>query len=432
MEILSQFTQYLENDSTTTRPGGILLRGQVRNNRQPIHLILLVDTSGSMELDSKINSVKKSIQVLLNLLNADDRLSLVSFHNETSTLLRQVSVTSQERQAIKYHIGRLKANGSTNMSAGLLEARDLVETGSIRKQGLILLTDGQANVGISDTPGLLQIVDRIMNEHPSLSITTVGYGCDHQTDLLTQIAKSGGGAYNVVNNLEDVASVFGDICGGLVSIVAQRIRLEFPPGFVVKTSYQTSKEPDGMTIVQVGDIYSEADATILFQGSPSLGPIRILGTDMTTLNNIDRIIEPSHANEEVNVVFLLAEIRQDVADILESVRKGLGNKNRIENRIRNIQEIDSIRDHPLIPMLKEDLEMALSMFERRNNMTQEDHTFLAQHSAYVGLSRGLRTNLSQPIGATTVATPSFVSPFANRIQRQTAHIMRNMTSQADP
>ena len=456
--ISSSYYTQIQNNASVSRNGGIIIKGLTRNSRQPVHLTLVVDTSGSMELEDKLPSVKKSIQLLLTLLSPDDRLSLVTFADSSKTFLNRVAPTPEEREAILYRVNNLSPDGSTNMSAGLLEARGLVEQANTsRKQGLILLTDGHANIGVHTEEGLSDILKRIQQESPGLSLTTVAYGVDHNTEMLTSLAKIGGGAYNVVQNLEDVATVFGDILGGLISVSAQKVEVQFPPGTELKTSYRTETDPSGMVTAYVGDIYADAEITILFKSSPSLGPIRIKGTDMTSLDPIDSVLTTVELQEghDVPMTLVMAEHRQNVVNILSQVRLSMNPsslKSTINTLIKCIEDDDRITTHPLKPILLEDLQQALKICERGHRLTQHETVEMAQHSAYLGLSKGLRTTTSYTPPAPSrssvgrlqrqVASPSMslspessavlgavTSPFANRMQTQLASVMRTMSSQ---
>jgi len=465
MDISSSYTQ-IQPDGSLLRQGGLVMKGRTRHSRQPVHLLVLVDTSGSMEMENKLSSVQKSLQLMLELLSPEDRLSLVTFADDSKTFLSRAAPTPDERQAILYRIQKLTADGSTNMSAGLLEARALVEPPtSGRKQGLILLTDGHANIGVHTEEGLLEILKRIQSESPGLSLTTVAYGVDHNAEMLMNLAKAGGGAYNVVSTLEDVATVFGDILGGLISVSAQKVEVQLPPGAQAKTSFRTETDAAGMTTVYVGDLYADAEITLLFKSSPSHGPLRVKGTDMTTLDVIDEICEPALLTslEDIPLSLIVAEYRQQVVDLLQRLRTTRDPAHlrlEIQTLLRTIEDTDRIRTHPLRPILLEDLQQALQRSERGHDLTQMETVEMAQHSAYLGMARGLRTQTSQvpspthrrmrrgrrvssgsieataalppsPPGAQAVPPPlaSVASPFANRMQTQLASAMRYMSTQ---
>lgn len=477
MNCSSFFTQ-IQDDANIVRNGGIILKGQTRNERQPVHMMLLVDTSGSMESEDKLSSVKRSIQLMLELLSPEDRLSLVTFSDDSKTFLNRAIPTPEERQAILYRINNLRADGSTNMSAGLLEARGLVEPPSSgRKQGLILLTDGHANIGVHSEQGLIEILQRIQSESSGLSLTTVAYGVDHNAEMLTNMAKAGGGAYNVVTNLEDVATVFGDILGGLVSVSAQKVEVQLPPGATATTSYRTEVDPAGLTTVYVGDLYADAEVTILFKSAPNQGPIRVKGTDMSTLDPIDIVTEPVvlRSLQDIPVALIMAEYRQKVVALLQQLRSNASRsatREEAEALLKQIQDDDRVRDHPLKAVLLEDIQKTLE-FSQRGHMTQNETVEMAQHSAYIGMGRGLRSITThappttpplraargsggprlrrqvalgvfpQPVesmapGDPDVGSrpstppalgPTMTSPFANRYQSQIASVMRTMSSQ---
>lgn len=453
MDISSSYTQF-ESNPNTLRKGGLILRGRTRSTRQPVHMILLVDTSGSMDNENKLASVQRSIQLMVTLLSAEDRISLVTFADDSRIVLSQVIPTPEERAAITYRVNSLTSNGSTNMSAGLLDVRSLVEQASSgRKQGVILLTDGHANVGVHSEEGLLGIVQRIQTESPGVSVTTVAYGVDHNADMLTAIAKAGGGAYNVVKDLEDVASVFGDILGGLVSVSAQKVEIQLPPGAEAHTNYHYTRDPNGTTNIYIGDVYADAELCVFFSNAPGNGAIRVKGIDMTTLDQIDSVVEPIILDSPVNIPLplVVADYSLKTSDLLKKVSRSAttGLRDEIEVLIINIEEDDRIREHPLKPMLLEDLRRAFELAVQGGNLTQIDTVEVAQHSAFLSMARGLRTTIGSTPNRQPAALPrsplrrrnavphnvhpnlNVTSPFANRLQAQYSQAMTAM-SQADP
>ena len=427
--------QVLSNEETSSK-GGILLKGLNRTTRQSVHIIMLVDTSGSMEDNGKLESVKKSLRFMLSLLSSEDRLSLITFDNDATLILNKVVPDAANLDATLYKINMLHVDGSTNMSAGLLEARSVIESvDSGRKQGIILLTDGHANVGSSTPDAIVSIIQRILTDNRDVSISTTGYGSDHNADLLMQVAREGGGAYNVVSNLEDVASTFGDILGGLVSVSAQRVQVKFPAAYSVKTSYPTQVSDTGVTVVNVGDVYAETEITILFQVSGSPEAVEVLGTNMMTLNPIHTTLIPQMVSTDAYpLAFTVGELKVEVSNMLKAVR----------SLMVTIGMIDALRDkivdivHPIVPFLLADLDQA-KLIMRRGRMTQEDAVDLTQHSAYIGTSRGMRSITSPQRHARftnendndPVAPRAMLSPMANTAQRSMTGAMRSLTGGAE-
>ena len=432
-------------DSTQTlKKAGLILKGLSRNTRQPVHMMLLCDTSGSMEEQNKLNSVKKSVNLLLSLLSPDDRISLVTFSDNAKVVLSRATPRNEDRQAIQYRVDSLKPDGSTNLSAGLLEVRNLVEPAdSGRKQGVIILTDGHANVGVTKEEGLLTILKQVQLEQAGLTFTCVAYGVDHNADLLTQVAKVGGGAYNVVKNLEDVATVFGDILGGLISVSAQGVQIQLPPGAIPNTSYPCDKDPAGVTTIYVGDIYADSEIVILLENHPNKGPVRIKGTDMMTLNRIDEVIEPAAftVGQKSHLSIHMARLRQRTADLIQQAVKSTSPtvKAQIEALITEIEIDEDILDHPLKPMLLEDLKEATKVINQHGYADAHQTVELLQHSAFISMTRGIRSHTRHmpPQTPTRAGSPlqrsphAIVSPFATRAQTQYASVMRTMSQQPD-
>ena len=445
MDIQVLYTETVEHESDL-RMGGVILKGKARQTRQPIHLILLIDTSGSMDSAGKLISVKKSIQMMLSFLSQEDRISLVSFADDSKCILSQAIPSTDQLQAIQYRIDSLRAGGSTNMSAALLEGRRLVETTSERKQGMILLTDGHANIGVKETDGLVQILERIHTECPSLTASTVAYGVDHNTNLLSSLAQTGGGGYNVVSSAEDVASVFGNILGGLVSISCQKVEVLLPPGACPMTSYRFTQTDNGV-LVAIGDLYAETEMTVVFKHSPALAPIRIKGVDMQTLNEIDVFIQPSPV-ADIPICLLMAQYCYRVSDLLKSVSSQSEIltpallTDLMNTLLREIRNDTRVASHPLRDMLIQDLEHAMELVEHRGRISQEDSVLLAQHSAYIGLSRGMPSLGPQEPPSPFLrrqrrrngfdsADHTMTSPFANRLQTRYSEMMTTLVSQTD-
>jgi Mg-chelatase subunit ChlD len=420
---------YIEQCSdTTNKKCGIQIKAGSRSTRQPVHMILACDTSGSMDEDNRLNSVKRSVTLLLSLLGPEDRLSLVTFADTSKTVMSRVIPSAEDRQAIQYRIDSLNADGSTNLSSALLDARTLVEPASSgRKQGLIVLTDGYANVGVIKEEGLVEIVGRILSESPGLTLTCVAYGVNHNSELMTSLAQTGGGAYNVVKNLEDVATVFGDILGGLVSVAAQGVQIQLPPGAEADTSYRCEKDSAGVTTVYIGDVYADSEITVLLHSNPSKGPLRVKGTDMATLNMIDETVEPTAFSTDNPLVktIRITELRQRTAEVLKSVANSTGTVQEIDALIASIEQDEAILDHPLKPLLLEDLQEAKKVATAKAPRDLHTTTQMMQHSAYLGMSRGLRSNTRN-----VPQNPS-ISPFATRAQTQYASVMRTASQRPE-
>jgi Mg-chelatase subunit ChlD len=409
--------KYIESQANPSvkRRGGVLLKGATRSERQPVHLLFLIDTSGSMEEGNKLLNVKKSMSFILPFLTEQDQISLVTFADDAKTHITRNPVTAENKQALEYRFQQMRPDGSTNLSAGLLTASDIFaqpRTDTVdRKQGLIVLTDGHANIGIRDEAQLLDLVrNQLLAKHPGLSLTTVAYGADHNADLLSKMSIEGGGSYNIVKNLEDVASVFGEILGGLLSVSAQMIEVHFPPDVEVETVYPKEVMEGGVTRVRVGDLYAEAEQVVLFKSSPEQGRIRVTGVSLPTFERLDMRLEPEQLNqgEEPNAALKMADFRIQVSRLLKDSRTAARPKDEIIRDARDLRmllEASSFRENMLVQMMMEDLTGIIQVNEAPGYYSLEPSitSQMAQHETYLGVARGLRSPTSTVTSAQRAA-----------------------------
>jgi len=137
---------------------------------------------------------------------------------------------------------------------------------------LILLTDGLANAGITDVTLLTESLKKQVEERPDFTLFTFGFGADNDDKMLKSLSETGKGLYYFIENVDAIPKAFGDCLGGLISVVAQNIKLVFEPisGTKVKriiTKYPTKEEiseaGETISIVSLGDLYSEEDRNII-------------------------------------------------------------------------------------------------------------------------------------------------------------------------
>ena len=450
--------KYIEqqDDATKSRKGGLLLRGAARTERQPIHLLFVLDTSGSMEENQKLENVKRSINFLLPYLSSQDRISLVTFASYITTHLVHTAVTPENKCAIEYKIAQIMPLDSTNLSGGILATTPILETARAataaageptRKQGIILLTDGYVNDGIKDERLLLEMVRSRLRLFPGLSISCIAYGQEHNADLLSKIAIEGGGSYNIVQNLEDVASVFGDILGGLLSISAQMVEVTLPPGTTSDAPYPKEVDTDGRTTYRIGDLYAEAEQIILFESVPSGVPIRVTGValpDFVPFHD-EQIPEVLAAAAVPEQALVMADSRQQVCQLLKRYRNSPRTTEMDDLRMQAEQlkttiAASSFHENALAGMMIDDLNMIIHV-PIQDNLTSQT----IQHETFLSVARGFRTPNRPPGGS--AAPPRIrrgggvrmeeeeesmdptTSMFSNTVQRNLTTALRTVSQQ---
>ena len=183
----------------------LLKPGVSLKSRAPIAAALVIDKSGSMNADDKMENAKRGAIEALQLLDARDIATVVAYDTSAYVLAGARSVSNMEYFTTK--ISRLNAAGSTALYDGVkLGAKEIdrfIESGYVPR--IILLSDGQANVGPS-TVRELTILGRSLSKL-GITVTTIGLGLDYDEDLMTAIAaESGGNAYfaQTRDRLEDI------------------------------------------------------------------------------------------------------------------------------------------------------------------------------------------------------------------------------------
>jgi len=199
-------------------------------SRPPVNLSLVIDRSGSMSGD-KIEKARDAALEVLSRLAPDDILSVVAYDSDVETLVPAQRVGDGRR--ISTAIRSIRANGNTalfgGVSQGASEVRKHLEDRRYIHR-VILLSDGQANVGPSTPDDLARLGTALMKE--GVSVTTVGLGLGFNEDLMTRLAQRSDGNTYFVESSEDLPRIFAGEIGDVLNVVARRVvvEVEFPEG----------------------------------------------------------------------------------------------------------------------------------------------------------------------------------------------------------
>lgn len=268
MQITQQPTQpvLLENTADTT---SLLLsfREDVPNpTRRPLNVALVIDRSGSMA-GAPLKYALKAAADFVDRLTADDRLSIVVYDDAVDTLLDAQLVT--DKAAIRQIIQGVRAGGLTNLSGGWLRGCELVAKHKTDKHvnRVLLLTDGQANAGITNSATLVSTAGKKAEE--GISTTTLGFGAHFEEDLLIGMARAAGGNFYFIQSVDDAADVFGIELDSLKAIAAQNLTVTLTPqpGVVIGDVLSLARsEKDGDKLVlHLGDVYENEDKLLGLQ-----------------------------------------------------------------------------------------------------------------------------------------------------------------------
>ena len=209
--------------------------GQPSQQLPPANLVFLIDTSGSMQSQDKLPLAQATLTLLTKQLRAEDTISIVSYSGNTKVVLP--ATRGNDTSRIQAAIDDLQASGSTNGEDALKlaynEASKSLKKGSINR--ILMLTDGDFNVGISDVDEMLGLVKA--NRNRGISLSTIGFGRGNLNDyMMEQMADSGNGNYSYIDSLAEAKKVLSDELAATFNTVAHdvKVQIEFNPAQVAE------------------------------------------------------------------------------------------------------------------------------------------------------------------------------------------------------
>ena len=194
---------------------------------KPISIGLTLDTSGSME-GERLDAVKKTMAVLIDRLRVGDSISVTGFNHKGTVILSGHVITESNRTEATGLINALVAGGGTNFEAGVVSLGSLLQTGVAPFDAVVVLTDGHANEGIMSVAGLSSLFNSYMKDVP---VYTIGYGEEHNSDLLGALARRTHGTYTFVDEETLLPASMADLMVSLQDEVAKSASLAYPAGW---------------------------------------------------------------------------------------------------------------------------------------------------------------------------------------------------------
>ncbi|HET7169354.1 MAG TPA: von Willebrand factor type A domain-containing protein [Candidatus Limnocylindrales bacterium] len=225
-------TPFTDRDELLLRVG-LQARDVRAGARADAALTFVIDTSGSMEREGRLELVKDALRILVEGLGPDDTVALVTFGDDGRVVLGPTP--AHQRHDIDAAIDDLRPGGSTNLEAGLrlgygLARETLTENGIDR---VVLASDGVANIGLTDPQSLLATIRD--DAAAGIELVSVGVGMGNYNDvLLERLADQGDGFYAYVNSLDEARRLFTEDLTGTLQTVAldARAQVEFEPDVV--------------------------------------------------------------------------------------------------------------------------------------------------------------------------------------------------------
>lgn len=196
------------------------------------NFVFLVDVSGSMSSTDKLELLKTSLTTMLDYLRPEDRISIVTYSGSVSKLLESTPV--KDALKIKAAIGKLSASGSTAGGKAIEMAYEEALSNYIKdgNNRVILGTDGDFNVGVTDPDALASLVEEYAGK--GIYLTVCGFGSGNLNDaMMKKLSVKGNGTYQYIDSEEEMAKVFVQERSKFVSVANDtKVQVTFDPEMI--------------------------------------------------------------------------------------------------------------------------------------------------------------------------------------------------------
>ena len=242
-------------------------------NRPSVNLAIVLDRSGSMSGD-KIVKAREAACEAIRRLDAKDIVSVVAYDNSSEVIVPAQHVA--EKEALIARINAIEPRGCTalfdGVSAGATEIRKF--KGKCEISRILLLSDGQANVGPSSAEELGRYGALLMKE--GIAVSTIGLGVDYNEDLMTRLSQKSDGNSYFVEKSDDLPRVFASELGDVLSVAATKVALKvsFGVGFTpVELIGRDGRILDGTVSIDLNQLYGGQEKYVIVKCDAAPGSV---------------------------------------------------------------------------------------------------------------------------------------------------------------
>ena len=245
-----------------------------RADRTSANIAIVLDKSGSMA-GAKLHNAKEAARMAVDLLNENDIISIISYDSTVNVLVPATKVS--DKASIHWAIDKMQSNGNTALFAGVskgaAEIRKFLSKDRVNR--VILLSDGQANVGPSSPTELGDLGASLSKD--GITVTTIGLGTGYNEDLMANLAGFSDGNHAFVKDAEDLAKIFKYEFGDVLSVVAQdvEIKIQIQNGIKPVRILGRNGTILGQTVkTNMSQLYSEQEKFVLIEVEVPAGKAR--------------------------------------------------------------------------------------------------------------------------------------------------------------
>jgi len=278
------------------------IKGYQIQEKPKSNLVFLIDTSGSMNSSDKLPLLVNSFKMLLDTLSPDDTIGIVTYAGSSGVALEPTKVSDKHK--IMAALDRLSSGGSTAGAEGIRQAYQLAEQNFVKdgNNRIILATDGDFNVGITNQDELKGFVERKRKAGVFLSILGFGQG-NYNDSLMQALAQNGNGNAAYIDNLNEARKVLVDEGASMLFTIAKDVKLqvEFNPQTVQEyrlVGYETralNREDFNNDKVDAGDIGAGHTVTAIYEITP-VGAVPVVD-DLRYQKPAPKVIEGKTAEQ---------------------------------------------------------------------------------------------------------------------------------------
>lgn len=244
--------------------------------RPPVNLGFVLDRSGSMGGHNKLGLAKQAVLEAVHRLDAPDRFAVVTYDDRVDVVVAGSEATPAARQAAAERLRSIQERNSTDLHAGWLTGCEQVAAG-LSAEGVnrvLLLTDGLANRGVTDTDELARLAYDLRRR--GITTSTFGVGTDFDESLLQAMADSGGGHFYFIGDVAQMRDHITSEVGETLDVVAREVVLDLTLPESVRVDpispFRVEQSP-GRARVYLGDMLSGQVLSVVLRVTFDFGEV---------------------------------------------------------------------------------------------------------------------------------------------------------------